>query len=154
VAAVQGAVSLSYTQLNARANKLAHHLLGLGAAPGDRVAILLERSLDLLVAQLAISKCAAVYVPLDVNAPTDRQAFMIEDSGARWVLTTSNTEVSGHRLDLDTLDLGDQPEHNPALEQSSETAAYIMYTSGSTGTPKGVLVPHRAITRLVINNGY
>ncbi|NWC43721.1 hypothetical protein HX787_28655, partial [Pseudomonas tolaasii] len=52
---------------------------------------------DLLVAQLAISKCAAVYVPLDVNAPTDRQAFMIEDSGARWVLTTSGTEVSGHR---------------------------------------------------------
>ncbi|MGY2419395.1 amino acid adenylation domain-containing protein, partial [Pseudomonas tolaasii] len=154
VAAVQGAVSLSYTQLNARANKLAHHLLGLGAAPGDRVAILLERSLDLLVAQLAISKCAAVYVPLDVNAPTDRQAFMIEDSGARWVLTTSNTEVSGHRLDLDSLNLSAEPEHNPALEQSSETVAYIMYTSGSTGTPKGVLVPHRAITRLVINNGY
>ena len=154
VAAVQGAVSLSYTQLNARANKLAHHLLGLGAAPGDRVAILLERSLDLLVAQLAISKCAAVYVPLDVNAPTDRQAFMIEDSGARWVLTTSTTEVSGQRLDLDSLNLSAEPEHNPALEQSSETAAYIMYTSGSTGTPKGVLVPHRAITRLVINNGY
>ncbi|MDF2397604.1 amino acid adenylation domain-containing protein, partial [Pseudomonas sp. 3MA1] len=154
VAAVQGAVSLSYAQLNARANKLAHHLLSLGAAPGDRMAILLERSLDLLVAQLAISKCAAVYVPLDVNAPADRQAFMIEDSGARWVLTTSATEVAGQRLDLDTLDLDKQPEHNPALEQSSETAAYIMYTSGSTGTPKGVLVPHRAITRLVINNGY
>ncbi|WP_130886770.1 amino acid adenylation domain-containing protein, partial [Pseudomonas tolaasii] len=109
---------------------------------------------DLLVAQLAISKCAAVYVPLDVNAPTDRQAFMIEDSGARWVLTTSGTEVSGHRFDLDSLNLSAEPEHNPALEQSSETAAYIMYTSGSTGTPKGVLVPHRAITRLVINNGY
>ncbi|PYY81922.1 non-ribosomal peptide synthetase [Pseudomonas sp. TKO26] len=154
VAAVQGAVSLSYAQLNARANKLAHHLLSLGAAPGERVAILLERSLDLLVAQLAISKCAAVYVPLDVNAPTDRQAFMIEDSGARWVLTTSATEVTGHRLDLDSLDLSAESEHNPNLEQSSETAAYIMYTSGSTGTPKGVLVPHRAITRLVINNGY
>ncbi|MGY2421006.1 AMP-binding protein, partial [Pseudomonas tolaasii] len=90
----------------------------------------------------------------DVNAPTDRQAFMIEDSGARWVLTTSGTEVSGHRFDLDSLNLSAEPEHNPALEQSSETAAYIMYTSGSTGTPKGVLVPHRAITRLVINNGY
>ncbi|WP_141700435.1 condensation domain-containing protein, partial [Pseudomonas sp. BIOMIG1BDMA] len=154
VAAVQGAVSLTYGELNARANQLAHHLLELGAAPGERVAILLERSLDLLVAQLAISKCAAVYVPLDVNAPTDRQAFMIEDSGARWVLTTSTTEVAGHRLDLDRLDLSTESEHNPSLEQSSETAAYIMYTSGSTGTPKGVLVPHRAITRLVINNGY
>ncbi|WP_167659709.1 MULTISPECIES: non-ribosomal peptide synthetase, partial [unclassified Pseudomonas] len=156
LAAVHGKQSLSYAQLNQRANRLAHHLIGLGVAPGDRVAILLERSVDLLVSQLAISKCAAVYVPLDVNAPLDRQGFMVVDSGAQWVLTAASIEVpaGARRLDLDTLDLSAEPTHNPALEQSAETAAYIMYTSGSTGTPKGVLVPHRAITRLVINNGY
>ncbi|MBM9488983.1 amino acid adenylation domain-containing protein [Pseudomonas sp. ICBG1301] len=147
---------VSYAGLNARANRLAHHLIGLGVVPGDRVAILLERSVDLLVSQLAISKCAAVYVPLDVNAPLDRQGFMISDSGAALVLTAASIKVpeGARRLDLDSLDLILEPDHNPALEQSAETAAYIMYTSGSTGTPKGVLVPHRAITRLVINNGY
>ncbi|WP_259740954.1 AMP-binding protein, partial [Pseudomonas poae] len=140
LAAVHGKRSLSYAQLNRRANQLAHHLLGQGVAPGDRVAILLERSMDLLVSQLAISKCAAVYVPLDVNAPLDRQGFMISDSGAALVLTAASIEVpaGARRLNLDILDLSAEPEHNPALEQSSETAAYIMYTSGSTGTPKGV----------------
>ncbi|MGY2372553.1 amino acid adenylation domain-containing protein [Pseudomonas sp. SDO5201_S390] len=156
VAAVHGEHSLNYAQLNLRANRLAHHLIDLGVAPGDSVAILLPRSLDLLASQLAVSKCAAVYVPLDINAPADRQGFMIQDSGAQWLLTASSIEVpeGARRLELDTLDLSDTPEHNPALEQSAETAAYIMYTSGSTGTPKGVLVPHRAISRLVINNGY
>ncbi|SEF10784.1 amino acid adenylation domain-containing protein [Pseudomonas palleroniana] len=156
VAAVHGEQQVSYAELNGRANRLAHHLLGQGVAPGDRVAILLERSVDLLVSQLAISKCAAVYVPLDVNAPLDRQGFMIADSGAALLLTVASVEVPEgvRRLDLDSLDLRHEPDHNPALEQSAETAAYIMYTSGSTGTPKGVLVPHRAITRLVINNGY
>ncbi len=156
LAAVQGEQRVAYAELNTRANQLAHHLIGLGVLPGDSVAILLERSVDLLVSQLAISKCAAVYVPLDVNAPADRQGFMIQDSGAHWLLTATSIEVpeGAHRLDLDTLDVTRQPGHNPALEQSVETAAYIMYTSGSTGTPKGVLVPHRAITRLVINNGY
>ncbi|PIB41187.1 hypothetical protein AOA59_24855, partial [Pseudomonas sp. 2822-15] len=155
-AAVQGEQSLNYAQLNRRANQLAHHLLGLGVAPGERVAILLERSLDLLVSQLAISKCAAVYVPLDINAPLDRQGFMVADSSSQWLLTLASIEVpeGARRLDLDRLDFTDTPDCNPALEQSAETAAYIMYTSGSTGTPKGVLVPHRAITRLVINNGY
>ncbi|RUP86366.1 amino acid adenylation domain-containing protein, partial [Corynebacterium propinquum] len=85
-----------------------------------------------------------------------RQGFMIADSGAALLLTVASVEVPEgvRRLDLDSLDLSIEPDHNPALEQSAETAAYIMYTSGSTGTPKGVLVPHRAITRLVINNGY
>nr|WP_279627603.1 non-ribosomal peptide synthetase [Pseudomonas salomonii] len=156
VAAVHGQQQVSYTELNTRANRLAHHLVSLGLQAGDSVAVLLERSIDLLVCQLAISKCAAVYVPLDVNAPVERQAFMLEDSHAAWLLSnTGQARVFDvPRIDLDLLKLGDQPAHNPALEPSAETAAYIMYTSGSTGTPKGVLVPHRAITRLVINNGY
>ncbi|KAB0570175.1 non-ribosomal peptide synthetase [Pseudomonas palleroniana] len=156
VAARHGEHGLSYADLNTRANRLAHHLLGLGVQPGEPVAMLLPRSLDLLVCQLAILKCAAAYVPLDLNAPAERQDFMLQDSGATWLLTRSDTRPvhSAQRLDLDTLVLDPQPSHNPALSQASDSVAYIMYTSGSTGAPKGVLVPHRGITRLVLNNGY
>ncbi|MGY2329223.1 amino acid adenylation domain-containing protein [Pseudomonas sp. SDT2931_S440] len=156
IAVVHGEHTLSYGALNTRANQLAHHLRNLGVQPGDHVAILLPRSIDLLLSQLAILKCAAAYVPLDINAPAERQAFMVQDSGAVWLLTHSSEPVAypARRIDLDTLALDPQPSHNPDLSQSSERVAYIMYTSGSTGTPKGVLVPHRGITRLVINNGY
>ncbi|NWC47356.1 amino acid adenylation domain-containing protein [Pseudomonas sp. IPO3747] len=143
VAAVQGALSLSYRDLNRRANRLAHHLINQGVQPGECVAIALPRSLDLLVSQLAILKCAAVYVPLDINAPLERQAFMVQDSGARHVLHT-----------LADLNLDSLSPRNPELAQSSDEVAYIMYTSGSTGAPKGVQVPHRAVSRLVLNNGY
>ncbi len=155
-AAIHDGVALSYTELNTRANRLARHLLGLGVQPGDRVAILLERSHDLLTSQLAALKCAAVYVPLDVNAPVERQAFMIEDSQASVLLTLSQMSLttSTQRVDLDRLMLNSLDDDDLTLAQSSESVAYIMYTSGSTGTPKGVLVPHRAISRLVINNGY
>ncbi|WP_130908985.1 non-ribosomal peptide synthetase, partial [Pseudomonas antarctica] len=143
VAAVHGALSLSYRDLNRRANRLAHHLINQGVQPGESVAIALPRGLDLLVCQLAILKCAAVYVPLDVNAPVERQAFIVQDSGAHRVLNT-----------LSDLNLEAQSPRNPDLVQTSESVAYIMYTSGSTGTPKGVQVPHRAVSRLVLNNGY
>ncbi len=156
VAVLHGEHALSYGELNTRANRLAHHLLELGVRPADPVAILLPRSIDLLVSQLAVLKCAAAYVPLDINAPAERQAFMLQDSGAAWLLTRSALAVdcAACRLDLDSLTVGAQPSHNPDLSQHSDSVAYIMYTSGSTGTPKGVLVPHRGITRLVINNGY
>ncbi|WVV46924.1 amino acid adenylation domain-containing protein [Pseudomonas sp. NA13] len=155
VAAVHNAQSLTYAELNHRANGLARHLVDLGVQPGDRVAIALERSIELLVSQLAILKCAAAYVPLDVSAPLERQQFMVQDSGAQVVLTSSMALApeASQRLDLDTLVLNETAD-NLDLVQSSEAVAYIMYTSGSTGTPKGVLVPHRAINRLVINNGY
>ncbi|WP_032706417.1 AMP-binding protein, partial [Pseudomonas syringae] len=148
-AAIHDGVSVSYAELNTRANRLARHLLGLGVQPGDSVAILLERSHDLLASQLAVLKCAAVYVPLDTHAPVERQAFMIEDSRARVLLTHSHVSLTSgaQRIDLDDLTLDDLKDTDLALPQSSESVAYIMYTSGSTGTPKGVLVPHRAISR-------
>ncbi|QGA53025.2 non-ribosomal peptide synthetase [Pseudomonas brassicacearum] len=155
IAAVHGQRQVTYAQLNERANRLAHHLIGLGVQPDDCVAILLPRSIELLASQLAILKCAAAYVPLDRNASLERQGFMLDDCQAKCLLTFSTEAVpdGASRIDLDTLD-SQGPLHNPALAQSSESIAYIMYTSGSTGTPKGVLVPHRAINRLVINNGY
>ncbi|SDO58233.1 amino acid adenylation domain-containing protein [Pseudomonas congelans] len=155
-AAIHDDIAVSYAQLNTRANRLARHLLGLGVQPGDSVALLLERSLDLIASQLAVLKCAAVYVPLDVNAPAERQAFMVEDSQARVLLTHSHLSLAtaAQRVDLEQLTLDGLSGDDLTLPQSSESVAYIMYTSGSTGVPKGVLVPHRAISRLVINNGY
>ncbi|WEK28411.1 MAG: non-ribosomal peptide synthase/polyketide synthase [Candidatus Pseudomonas phytovorans] len=155
-AVVHGQHQWTYQQLEQHANRLAHHLLGLGVCPGDRVALLLPRSFDLLAAQLAVSKCAAVFVPLDSNAPAERQAFMINDSQARVLLTHANQAQTGQalRVELDRCDLAASPSHAPGLAVNAESAAYIMYTSGSTGTPKGVQVPHRAIVRLVINNGF
>ncbi|WP_330873052.1 amino acid adenylation domain-containing protein [Xanthomonas fragariae] len=156
VAVVDGARQYSYATLNCCANRLAHHLIESGVRPGDHVAICLPRSMELLVAQLAITKCAAAYLPLDVQAPQERLRVMLQDSGARWVVShrTQTLPDAIERLDLDMLDLSQVAEHNPQLPQSSGEVAYLMYTSGSTGQPKGVRVPHRAISRLVRNNGY
>ncbi|KTC01815.1 non-ribosomal peptide synthetase [Pseudomonas syringae] len=156
IAAVHGRRSLTYGELNERANHLAHYLLGQGVRPDEHVAILLPRSLELLISQLAIGKCAATYVPLDVNAPAERQQYMLGDCQAKCVLTQSAMSIatSVQRIDLDQLNLDDQPAHDPGLPQGADTAAYVMYTSGSTGAPKGVRVGHRGIVRLVLNNGY
>ncbi|WP_122627028.1 non-ribosomal peptide synthetase, partial [Pseudomonas viridiflava] len=158
VAAEHGQRSMTYGELNGQANRLAHYLIEQGIAPDDHVAIVLPRSMELLIGQLAVSKCAATFVPLDVNAPAERQSYMLDDCQAVCVLTRSTAAINAatRRIDLDNLDLNGQPSHDPALAQAqgSDTAAYVMYTSGSTGAPKGVRVPHRGIARLVLNNGY
>ena len=163
IALVDGDRSLSYAALDAQANRAARRLMEEGVVPGDRVAILLDRSIELIVAQLAILKCGAAYVPLDRNAPGDRQAFMLTDCAARRVLTLSGFAVpdgtQARRIDLDTvLKHADARNDNvpaPRLQHAGgDTPAYIMYTSGSTGQPKGVIVAHRGINRLALNNGY
>ncbi len=156
VAVVDGSHSLTYAQLNARANALAHHLHGQGIRPGDHVGILLPRSADLVIAQLAIGKCAATYVPLDVNAPAERHSYMLDDCAAVCLLTQRALPVAAtvRRIDLDELTLDPTAVHNLDLPRAADSPAYVMYTSGSTGLPKGVRVGHRGIVRLVVNNGY
>ncbi|HGM5582825.1 TPA: amino acid adenylation domain-containing protein [Pseudomonas putida] len=156
IAARDGAHNLTYGELNEQANRLAHHLIEQGVVPGDHVAILLPRSLALLQAQLAVAKCGAAYVPLDIHAPAERQGFMVQDCQAVALICDSTATLTyrARRIDLDRLDLNRQPGHNPGLAQGGDTVAYVMYTSGSTGTPKGVRVPHRGIARLVLNDGY
>ncbi|UPL08773.1 Gramicidin S synthase II [Pseudomonas sp. IsoF] len=156
LAAAHGDQAVDYATLNERANRLAHYLMGTGVAPGACVAVLLPRSLQLLVAQLAVLKCGAVYVPLDIHAPADRQAFMVEDCQAAAVLTLAATPVdlAVRRVNLDQLSLDDQPGHNPGLAQDAGSTAYVMYTSGTTGKPKGVCVTHRGIARLVLNDSF
>ncbi|UJB20528.1 MULTISPECIES: non-ribosomal peptide synthetase [Lysobacter] len=146
---------LSYSELNRRANRLAHRLMGLGVKPDVRVAICVERSLEMVIALLGTLKAGGAYVPLDPSYPRDRLAYVLEDSAPAAVLVHSATrellpeDVASPRiaLDADAL-LGEQNEHDPepeALGLTPRHLAYVIYTSGSTGQPKGVMNEHHAV---------
>jgi len=161
VAVVCGEQTLSYAELNARANQLAHYLRELGVKPEERVATLLERSPDLVVAEIAVLKCGAAYVPIDLAYPGERKAFVIADSEAKMVLCVGGMELPEmpgvRRVNVEEALLREgrsEDEEDVEIEVDKESLAYIMYTSGSSGQPKGVMVPHRAIGRVVKRNGY
>lgn len=153
--------TLSYHDLNERANKLARFLRDNGVSTGEYVPIVMPRSLRMLVAQLAVLKCGAAYVPVDPSLPPERQAFMIRDCNSGHVVA-DDEPCEG--LAVDSVQwinctrlsarIGEMVPEDMRLALTSDHPAYVMFTSGSTGTPKGVIVPHRAISRLVINNGY
>jgi aspartate racemase len=155
------AESLTYQQLNTRANQLAHYLKGKGVVAETRVGICIERSPEMIIALLAILKAGGVYVPLDPAYPQARLRFMLEDAEVPLLLTR---KVLRETLDCQSVqvicleDLEDDiNRENPSNPESSSTAdslAYVMYTSGSTGKPKGVAVTHRNIVRLVKNTNY
>ncbi|MBB2488196.1 amino acid adenylation domain-containing protein, partial [Mitsuaria sp. WAJ17] len=157
IAVVQGERQLSYAQLDACSRHLAQALIERGVAPGDTVATRLERSLELVVAQLAILQAGAVYVPLDPQMPEARQRLIVQDCAARLLLQAPEAapldDLASLAVSIDALLA--QPD-GPAqpLPHDAQAAAYVMYTSGSTGRPKGVLVPHRAVSRVVLNSGY
>ncbi|MHB0790163.1 AMP-binding protein, partial [Bradyrhizobium sp. 5.13L] len=158
VAVIDAETDLSYAELNGQANRLAHHLIGLGVKPGDRIATVLDRSIALVVAQLAILKAGAVYVPIDRGLPSGRQSWMMSDCAVRLVLTAtdkdSEVEAAIPVLAIEPIVAAGGSDADPSLTLAAEDTAYVMYTSGSTGVPKAVAVPHRAVNRLVINNGY
>ena len=140
--------TLSWSELNARANRLAHALRAVGITRSSVVAVCLERSLELPVALLGILKSGAVFLPLDPAQPVARIAFMIRDSGARLLITQQSLAASFHDtgvLSLDTADLGSHPASDPDDPPRPDDLAYLIYTSGSTGEPKGVLVEHRGL---------
>ncbi|HJX27966.1 MAG TPA: amino acid adenylation domain-containing protein, partial [Thermoanaerobaculia bacterium] len=153
--------SLTYAELRQRANQLAHHLRWLGVGPEVAVAVCLDRSVDAIVALLAVLKAGGAYLPLDSTYPAERLAFLMEDARASVLLTTSQLlprlPAAGAEticLDLDPgaiarLDGGDLPS-----VAVPDNLAYIMFTSGSTGRPKGVGVTHRNIVRLVRGANY
>lgn len=149
-AAVCGGVSLTFAELDASANRLAHHLRGVGVGPGALVGISLERSVDLLVAALGIWRAGGAYVPLDPAYPAERVAFMTTDAGVDVVVSQADVAdafpVEGRLLvclDRDAPSLQRRPSTPPDVAVSGEDLAYVIYTSGSTGTPKGVMVEHR-----------
>ncbi|PHM54490.1 Amino acid adenylation [Xenorhabdus sp. KK7.4] len=155
--------SISYGELNRRANQLAHHLIALGVRPDDRVGICLERSLNMVVGILAILKSGGAYLPLDPDYPTERLSYMLDDAAPVALLTQTTladkltTSVPTVWLDNPAQNFDTQPDNNPdaqALGLTSRHLAYVIYTSGSTGQPKGVMVEHRNVLRLIINNGF
>ncbi|WP_266169313.1 non-ribosomal peptide synthetase [Dyella subtropica] len=160
IAVVYEQQQLSYGELNRQANRLAHHLRGLGVKPDDRVAICVARSLEMLVAILAVLKAGGAYVPLDPTSPADRLQHMLTDSDPVVVLTTAGARsalaaltLSAPLIDLQA-DAGAWSHHseeNPTASTVGLAAhhlAYIIYTSGSTGLPKGVMVEHANVVRL------
>ncbi|MFL5383051.1 MAG: amino acid adenylation domain-containing protein, partial [Longimicrobiaceae bacterium] len=155
VAATYEDESLTFAELDARANRLAHHLIALGAAPGDLVGLCVERSLEPVVAIVAILKAGGAYLPLDPAHPDERIAHMLEDSGARIVLTTAELAarvsvdgIRAVRLDSERGEIGARPSTAPDVAVDPEALAYVIYTSGSTGRPKGVPVTHANVVRL------
>jgi putative pyridoxal-dependent aspartate 1-decarboxylase len=143
-------VALTYAELNARANQLAHHLLAQGLGADALVGLCMQRSVTLVVAMLAILKAGAAYVPLDPDYPAARLAYMLADAQVALVLTESAHLVAlpaeGVRtLCLDTLALDGTSTANPAAGAHGAAVACAIYTSGSTGEPKAVLMPHRSI---------
>ncbi|MGX7829146.1 non-ribosomal peptide synthetase [Actinokineospora sp. 24-640] len=142
--------AMTYAELEARANQLAHHLRAAGVGRGSLVGICLPRSLELVVAMQGVLKSGAAYVPLDPVHPAQRIAYMLGDSGARIVLTTP--ELAGTLpADVPTLFLTEVsgPAHRPQRITEPDDLAYVIYTSGSTGKPKGVMVPHAGVCNLV-----
>ncbi len=156
MAAEWGKRSITYLELETRANQLAHHLQTVGAGPGVMVGVYAERSLALMVAVLAIFKSGAGYLPLDTTYPADRLTFILEDSRASVLLTERSMpslacETVGTVVHLDDLPdtLAACPVTAPANEATGDDLAYVIYTSGSSGRPKGAAVPQRALVNVI-----
>ncbi|WP_425549235.1 amino acid adenylation domain-containing protein, partial [Allokutzneria multivorans] len=156
VALTSGNEQITYHELNARANRLAHLLIARGAGPERVVALALPRSAELVIALIAVLKTGAAYLPLDIDHPSERLALILRDTPPHVVLATTETAVLV-RCEAETLLVGDplldQPDTDPAVERSPSDAAYLIYTSGSTGTPKAVVVEHRNVVRLFASTG-
>ncbi|GCE07387.1 non-ribosomal peptide synthetase [Dictyobacter aurantiacus] len=153
--------TLSYQELNERANRLAHYLREQGVGPEVRVGVCLPRSVELVVSLLAIWKAGGAYVPLDPGYPRERLTYMLSEAQAWLVISTAEQQAdlpaTGVRvLNLSTLstDLTRYPDSNPAAAASATNLAYVIYTSGSTGAPKGVQVTQRNIVQLVYDPVY
>jgi amino acid adenylation domain-containing protein len=148
--------SLTFAELNRRANKLAHYLQHLGVGPDVIVGLCCERSVELVIGLLGILKAGGAYLPLDPATPAERLSFMLADTQATVLLTNSQvvshlprSEASVICLDTDLNRIANQSPENPVSRTSKENLAYIIFTSGSTGRPKGVAVEHRQLQNYV-----
>jgi amino acid adenylation domain-containing protein len=157
-ALVSEQATLSYAELNCRANQLAHHLRSLGVGPEVIVGVCLPRSAEMVVALLGILKAGGAYLPLDPAYPSQRLSFMVRDSKMRVLLTETGLwetpaaeAVQVVYLDGESNQITEEQTDNPISEVSGENLAYVIYTSGSTGTPKGVQIPHAAVINLLLS---
>ncbi|WP_413176159.1 amino acid adenylation domain-containing protein [Anabaena azotica] len=143
---------LTYRELNAKANQLAHHLQGMGVGPEVLVGLCVERSIELIIGIIGILKAGGAYVPLDPAYPQERLAFMLEDTNLKVLLTKTEwieilpvITASVILLDADWQKIEQQSQQNPVCDATPENLAYLIYTSGSTGKPKGVQMPHTSV---------
>ncbi|WP_416423159.1 amino acid adenylation domain-containing protein [Pseudomonas sp. App30] len=148
--------AISYAELNARANRLAHYLRRNGLQPGQPVGVSMERSPELVVGILAIVKAGGAYLPLDPGYPADRLAYMQEDSGLSLLLTRAgagaepaSAKVQQLCVDTHAAAIAQEPASNPERVSRPDDLAYIIYTSGSTGRPKGVMLEHYGLSNMV-----
>ena len=155
-AVLAGDTSITYAELEARANRLAHHLRANGVGPEVVVGICLVRGLEMVVALLAVLKAGGTYLPLDPSYPADRLSLMLEDSAAPVVVTQSSLlgRLPAHDAEVVCVDqerslVAGQPAAPPGGDFDAGQVAYLIYTSGSTGRPKGVQVPHRAMVNFL-----
>ncbi|MBF9029162.1 amino acid adenylation domain-containing protein [Rhodobacterales bacterium HKCCE3408] len=155
VTAPETATTLRYDQMDRQANRIAHSLAGRGIGRGDIVAILADRRADIVPALLGVMRSGAAYLPIDPELPGDRIRFMLEDSGARLVVTSGEARASlpdpspCDALDLEAEEIAASDASAPDVTLSPEDRAYVIYTSGSTGRPKGVEVSHGNLSNLV-----
>uniref|UniRef100_UPI00313D0246 amino acid adenylation domain-containing protein n=1 Tax=Pseudomonas sp. TH32 TaxID=2796397 RepID=UPI00313D0246 len=151
LAVVCDGIELSYGELDARANRLAHYLMAQGIGPEMFVGVALERSVDVIVAFYAVMKTGAAYVPLDIDYPQDRVQWIVEDSAMSALISQHSLRSRFDSLgvatliELDRLPLSNWPASCPVREVHDDNLAYLIYTSGSTGKPKGVAVAHGQI---------
>jgi amino acid adenylation domain-containing protein len=157
VAVSAGTETLTYADLNARANRLAHHLRKLGVGPEVMVGLCVERGPGMIVGMLGILKAGGAYVPLDPGFPASRLAFMIHDARVPVLVTESSCieRLDGHeaklvRLDDDAAVIDAQSGDDLPSGATADNLAYVIYTSGSTGKPKGVMISHRALTNFLL----
>ena len=153
------AETLSYTELEGRANQLAQHLVQQGIKPGDHVGICLPPTSDRVTSALAVLKAGAVYTALESNLPAPRMAFLVQNAGLKSMITSREWASNfAHLVEVVISNLDDvyagETAFPPDIKVTGEHPAYIVYTSGSTGQPKAMVIPHRAITRLVLNTNY
>src|SRR5262249_4512672 len=148
---------LSYGELEVRANQLAHHLRALGVGAESVVGVCLERSLELVVALIAVLKAGGGYLPLDPGYPRERLNFMLADAAAALLLTQAGLRErgdppGGRRLELagEAPATAAHPKTAPAGAVGPHNLAYVIYTSGSTGTPKGVAVEHASLANKIL----
>jgi amino acid adenylation domain-containing protein len=156
VAATSEGNSISYRQLDQRANQLAHYLRNLGIGPDRLVGVYVQRSLDMLVALLGVLKAGGAYVPLDPSFPRERLEYMLEDSAAAVLISQAELledapAYNGRILaiDSDWPDIAAMSSDAPPNLNTPEHLTYVIYTSGSTGKPKGVQLPHRAVVNFL-----
>ncbi|WP_353931424.1 non-ribosomal peptide synthase/polyketide synthase [Okeanomitos corallinicola TIOX110] len=147
---------LTYSELNNKANQLAHYLISLGVKADILVGICVERSLEMIIGQLGILKAGASYLPIDPEYPTERIKFILEDTKINILLTQQNLKqkIQNNQTQTTCLDtewekINQQNQKNPHKEITSNHLAYVIYTSGSTGTPKGVEITHQGLTNLI-----